>query len=171
MPDMVTLAKALGAGLPSGAIGSTEEIMAVVESRRVLQAGTFNGNALTMAAARASLTEILTPPAYAQLERIGARIVDGCRAVLDEQGITGHAVSAGARGCVALSAGPIRDHASLREYEHRGLMRLTWLHAVNRGIYVTPARPEQWTLSVTHTEDEADLYVEVFRDLVSVLTS
>jgi glutamate-1-semialdehyde 2,1-aminomutase len=170
MPDMVTLAKALGAGLPSGAIGSTEEIMAVVESRRVLQAGTFNGNALTMAAARASLTDILTPAAYIQLERIGARIVAGCRAVLDEHGITGHAVSAGARGCVAVSAGPIRDHASLRDYEHRGLMRLTWLHAVNRGIYVTPARPEQWTLSVAHTEKEADVYVEVFQDLVSVLT-
>ena len=171
MPDMVTLAKALGGGLPSGAVGSTEEIMAVVESRRVLQAGTFNGNALTMAAARANLTEILTPEAYVQLERIGARIVSGCRAVLDEHGITGHTVSAGARGCVALSGGPIRDHASLRDYEHPGLTRLTWLHAVNRSIYVTPARPEQWTLSVAHAEKDADVYVEVFRELVSSLTS
>jgi hypothetical protein len=43
-------------------------------------------------------------------------------------------MSAGARGCLALSSGPIRDHASLRDYEHRGLTRVTWLHAVNRGI-------------------------------------
>src|SRR5436190_320936 len=50
-PDIVTLAKALGGGLPSGAIGSTDEIMGALERRSVFQAGTFNGNALTMAAA------------------------------------------------------------------------------------------------------------------------
>jgi glutamate-1-semialdehyde 2,1-aminomutase len=53
MPDMVTLAKTLGAGLPSGAIGATDEVMSIVESENVFQVGTFNGNPLTMAAARA----------------------------------------------------------------------------------------------------------------------
>ena len=60
-PDMVTLAKTLGAGLPSGAIGATDEVMEVVESETVFQVGTFNGNPLTMAAARAGLLEVLTP--------------------------------------------------------------------------------------------------------------
>ncbi len=58
-PDMVTLAKTLGAGLPSGAIGATEEIMSVVEDERVYQVGTFNGNPASMAAARAGLEDVL----------------------------------------------------------------------------------------------------------------
>ena len=60
-PDMVTLAKTLGGGLPSGAIGGTEQAMSVVEDGSVYQVGTYNGNPLTMAAARASLERVLTP--------------------------------------------------------------------------------------------------------------
>ena len=60
-PDMVTLAKTLGGGLPSGAIGGSEEVMSVVEDGSVYQVGTYNGNPLTMAAARASLERVLTP--------------------------------------------------------------------------------------------------------------
>ena len=71
LPDMVTMAKALGGGLPSGAIGGTEEVMEVVEDGTVYQVGTYNGNPLTMAAARASLgegvdTRRLSPPGHAQ---------------------------------------------------------------------------------------------------------
>ena len=67
-PDLVTLAKALGGGLPVGAIGGTEEVMSVVEDGSVFQVGTYNGNPLGMAAARANLTEVLTPDAYAHLD-------------------------------------------------------------------------------------------------------
>ena len=56
LPDMVTLAKALGGGMPTGAIGGTEEVMSVVEDGSVFQVGTYNGNPLGMAAARANLT-------------------------------------------------------------------------------------------------------------------
>ena len=68
MPDMVTLAKALGGGMPIGAIGGTEEVMAVVEDGTVYQVGTYNGNPLGMAAARANLLEVLTPDAYEHLD-------------------------------------------------------------------------------------------------------
>ncbi len=61
VPDMVTLAKTLGGGLPAGAIGGSEEVMSRVEDGSVFQVGTYNGNPLTMAAARASLYEVLTP--------------------------------------------------------------------------------------------------------------
>ena len=65
LPDMVTLAKALGGGLPSGAIGATEEVMSVVEDGSVFQVGTYNGNPLSMAATRTNLLEVMTPEAYA----------------------------------------------------------------------------------------------------------
>src|SRR5215213_9824645 len=83
MPDMVTLAKALGGGMPVGAIGGSEEVMSVVEDGSVFQVGTYNGNPLGMAAARANLTEILTPDAYKHLDALNERILRGCSDVID----------------------------------------------------------------------------------------
>ena len=77
-PDMVTLAKTLGGGLPSGAIGASERVMSVVEDGSVYQVGTYNGNPLTMAASRASLEEVLTDEAYRHLEHLNGRILAGC---------------------------------------------------------------------------------------------
>ena len=84
MPDMVTLAKALGGGVPTGAIGGTEEVMSVVEDGSVYQVGTYNGNPLGMAATRANLLEVLTPEAYAHLDHLNDRILAGCEAVIEQ---------------------------------------------------------------------------------------
>src|SRR6266480_1133011 len=92
MPDMVTLAKALGGGMPVGAIGGTEEVMSVVEDGSVVQVGTYNGNPLGMAASRANLLEVLTPDAYAHLDRLNDRILAGCEAVIRKYNLPGYAV-------------------------------------------------------------------------------
>lgn len=168
-PDLVTLAKALGGGLPSGAIGGTEEVMAVVEDGSVYQVGTYNGNALTVAAARASLFDVLTPDAYTHLERLNRRMIDGCRRVLDAHGMPGYAHGIGARGCVTLSPTRIIDHATLRATQDDDLLALTWLYAINSGIFITPARPEQWTLSVAHSDEDVDAYVGFVGRLVADL--
>src|ERR671936_1063681 len=88
-PDLVTLAKALGGGTPMGAIGATEEVMRVVEDGSVYQVGTYNGNPLTMTAARASLSEVLTPEAYAHLHALNDRILKDCQEVVDRYGLPG----------------------------------------------------------------------------------
>ena len=69
VPDIVCLAKALGGGVPCGAIGGTAEVMDAITDGTYEQVGTFNGNPLTMAAAKATLLEVLTPAAYAPLRR------------------------------------------------------------------------------------------------------
>src|SRR3954466_2777080 len=79
--DLVTLAKSLGGGVPTGAIGGSEEVMRVVEDGSVYQVGTYNGNPLSMAASRASLLEVMTPEAYAGLDRLNERILSGCTEV------------------------------------------------------------------------------------------
>src|SRR4051794_24037561 len=84
VPDMVTMAKSLGGGLPTGAIGGTEEVMSVVEDGRVYQVGTYNGNPLGMAAARASLYDVLTPDAYAHLDHLNDRLLGRCTAVIEK---------------------------------------------------------------------------------------
>src|SRR4051795_5923934 len=95
MPDLITLAKALGGGVPTAAIGGTEEVMAVVEDGSVVQVGTFNGNPLGMAAARASLQEVLTPDAYEHLAHLNGRILGGCEGVIERHNLPGYAVGVG----------------------------------------------------------------------------
>jgi len=169
-PDMITLAKALGGGLPSGAIGASAEVMSVVESGAVLQAGTFNGNPLCMAAARASLLEVLTPAAYKQLDALGARMAAGLGEALAAHGLPGYALALGARGCVTFAPARIVDHASFVAQHDPALSRLTWLHGMNRGVFLAPGRPEQWTLSVAHAAEDVDAYVATFAELCAALS-
>src|SRR5436305_2109604 len=99
-PDMITLAKALSGGLPSGAIGMSEEVSRVVEDGTVYQVGTYNGNPLSMAAARANLLEVMTADAYVHLDTLNERILRGCQAVVDDHGLAAYPVGIGSKGCV-----------------------------------------------------------------------
>jgi glutamate-1-semialdehyde 2,1-aminomutase len=155
-PDMVTLAKSLGAGLPTGAVGMTPDLAATIEDDSVLHRGTLNGNPLSMAAARASLTEVLTPAAYEELERLGGRMAAGCAGVIAEHGLPAHAVGIGSKGCV---------HGHGPE-----LAELVWLWLMNRGIFVTPGRGQEWNLTVAHDDAAVDRYLEAFAALAAELT-
>jgi len=168
-PDLVTLAKALGAGMPCGAVGGSEDVMSVVEDGSVYQVGTFNGNALAMAAARASLLEVLTPGAYQHLERLSERMTGGCQRTLDRHGLPGYALGTGARGCVTLAASRITDHVPFQASQNPELSKLIWLYYMNRGVFATPARPEQWTLSIAHADAEVDAYLAVHAALLAEL--
>src|SRR3954471_7666071 len=170
VPDLVTLAKALGGGLPSGAIGGTEEVMSAVEDGRVYQVGTYNGNPLGMAATRANLLEVLTPDAYAHLDGLNDRILRGCQGVVDEFRLPAYTVGIGAKGCVTFSTEKVIDYPTFKEAQDVELTDLAWLYNMNRGIYMTPGREEEWTLSVTHDDAAVDRYVEVFRELAAELT-
>jgi glutamate-1-semialdehyde 2,1-aminomutase len=170
-PDMVTLAKTLGGGLPSGAIGGTAEIMRVVEDGTVYQVGTYNGNPLGMAASRASLLEILTPEAYRHLDDLNDRIVAGCQAVVERHNLSGYAVGIGAKGCVTFSPVPVVDYETFKANQDVPVTELAWLYNMNRGIFMTPGREEEWTLSVTHTHAAIDAYVQVFDEMAAELTA
>ena len=98
-PDLVIVGKSIAGGLPFGAWGMTDEIAAVLEQRKgpdgerfdlVATGGTIFGNALAMAAARAVMTEILTPEAYAHTQRLGARLAGGMRAAVEAHGLPWH---------------------------------------------------------------------------------
>src|SRR4051794_5411574 len=170
-PDLVTLAKALGGGLPSGAIGGSEEVMRVVEDGTVYQVGTYNGNPLGMAAARANLLDVLTPEAYAHLDHLNDRILRGCQAVVDEFRLPAYTVGIGAKGCVTFSTEKVVDYPSFKRAQDVELTELAWVYNMNRGIFMTPGREEEWTLSVTHDDAAIDRYVEVFRELASEITA
>ena len=170
-PDMVTLAKALGGGLPSGAIGGTEEVMEIVRTGKVNQVGTYNGNPLTMAAARASLFEVLTPDAYDHLNVLNDHLMTGCDAILKKYDLPGYTVGISSKGCVTFSPVEITDYESFKANQDAEITELAWLYAMNRGIYMTPGREEEWTLSVQHSIEDCDQYIAMFEELCHDLTA
>jgi glutamate-1-semialdehyde 2,1-aminomutase len=170
-PDMVTLAKALGGGLPSGAIGATEEVMTVVEDGSVYQVGTYNGNPLSMAAARANLHEVLTPAAYQHLDALNDRIVGGCQNVIDRHHLPGYSLGVASKGCVTFAPVRVIDYETFKEHQDGELCDLAWLWNMNRGIFMTPGREEEWTLSVTHSFEDVDRFVQAFDELAGELTA
>ena len=169
-PDVVTLAKALGGGFPTGAIGGSKEVFSVVEDGSVVQVGTYNGNPLGMAAVRANLLEVLTPEAYAHLDHLNDRILAGCQAVIEKYNLPGYAVGVGSKGCVTFSTAKVIDYEAFKANQDKDVSELAWLFNMNRGIFMTPGREEEWTLSVTHTDEAIDTYVAVFDEMAAELT-
>ena len=144
--------------------------MSVVEDGSVYQVGTYNENPLGMAAARANLLEVLTPEAYARLDRLNERIVSGCQRVVDEFRLPGYALGVGSKGCVTFAPEEIVDYETFKAHQDAELSELAWLYNMNRGVFMTPGREEEWTLSVTHTDEAVDHYVAVFAELAAELT-
>jgi glutamate-1-semialdehyde 2,1-aminomutase len=169
--DLVTLAKTLGGGLPAGAIGGSEEVFDVVERGSVYQVGTYNGNPLAMAAARASLLEVLTPAAYEHLEAIGERLLTGCQDVIDRYGLPGYSVGVGAKGCVTFSPERIVDYDTFKAHQDGEVSELAWLYNMNRRVFMTPGREEEWTLSVLHSPEDCDTFVAAFEEMAADLTA
>ncbi len=169
-PDIVTLGKALGGGTPVSAVGATSTVFSTVATGSVLQAGTFNGNALGMAVARRNLETVLTEQAYEELTDISSRHFASCREALLASGLAGHGARAGARGFFALSAEAARDHRDVAQAHPADLGRLAWFYLMNRGVYTTPARPFQWVVGLAHGDAELARYASAFADFLSDLS-
>jgi glutamate-1-semialdehyde 2,1-aminomutase len=170
-PDVVCLAKAICGGLPGGAVGMTDELGALVASGKVRQQGTFNGNPLVMAAAEATLCEVLTDEGYAKLHKLNEDLMAGCERIIAEYGLPAHTVGMGSKGCVVFSGEPIREYRDYLTKIHHELTNLAWLYHMNNGIFMTPGEDEEWTLSVLHTDGDLGRYLEVFETFARDVTS
>ena len=170
-PDIITLAKATCGGYPGGAIGMTEELAEHVTSGRVHQYGTFNGNPLVMAAAEATLTEVLVDDAYAELEAMNDKLLGRCNEVIERHGLPAYTQGLGAKGCVIFSPEPLREYRDYLTKVDADLSTLAWLYHMNHGIFMTPGVEEEWTLSIAHTDDDLDHYIAAFEKFASDVTS
>ena len=171
VPDLIALAKATGGGTPIGAVLGTDEIMAQISDGTVAQIGTFNGNPLTMAAAEATLTQVLTESAYRRLDEVGQRILDGCQDVCDRYELPAYAVGVASKGCVMFAEERVVDYRSYAQHFNDQLNYLGWLYHMVNGVYMTPGADEQWTLSVAHSDAEIDHYVAVFEEFAKDVTT
>jgi len=164
VPDLIALAKAIGGGLPCGAVGGRADVMAVIDQKRVVQSGTFNGNPLTMAAAHATLFEILTPSAYAHFEALAETLQGGLEAVIAEHALPFHVTTLGARGSVTFTKDRVRNYRDYLEID-KTLAYLSWLYQCNRGVLMAPGAEENWTLSVQHSQEDVQRYVDNFAEM------
>ncbi len=170
LPDLVALAKSIGGGLPLGAFGGRQEYMDTITSGKVLHLGTYNGNPLCMAAAKAVLGEVCTPEVTtATIERNG-RLHDAIEGIIDGAGLPAHTVQFGAKGCVTWAETPIRNYRDYKATDF-DLAFAQWIHGINRGILLPPGLDEQWLISVMHSEDDAMNYADVFAEFVAELVS
>jgi glutamate-1-semialdehyde 2,1-aminomutase len=173
-PDMVGLGKAVGGGLPLGVYGMTAELKdafergASVTGRQgeLATGGTMFGNALSMAAARAVLTEVLSAEAYARAAALGAELADGLEAAVDAAGLPWKVQRLGPRSGISFSGRLARNAAEADADEQPELNALLRLYLANRGVWeaISTAGP---AMSVDATRDDVGTYVAAFEEFVT----
>jgi glutamate-1-semialdehyde 2,1-aminomutase len=133
------------------------------------QVGTFNGNPLTMAAARATLTEIMDANAYDHLARLQRRMVEGVEKIIEKYELSAYPLAFGAKGSVTFAPEPVRNYRDFLAVDER-LSHCHWLFQHNGGVFLPPwGKAEQWLLSVQHADEDADRFVENFESFAEAV--
>ena len=174
-PDLFTIGKAIAGGVPAGALGTSAAI-----AERILGdpaadledtggvGGTLAGNALSLAAARAALTEVLTPAAFDHAIAVATRLREGIEGVIAEQDLPWHVLQLGARVEYRFSPDPPRNGTESHAVGHPELERYLHLHALNRGVLITPFH-NMLLASPATSFDDADRHTELFAEAVAAL--
>ena len=167
-PDAVTLGKAIGGGVPIGAYGVSAELaerIAAAEDADLEDTGgvggTLAGNALSLAATRATLEEVLTPAAFEHMTALRERFVQGAEAALAERGVPWTVVSLGARAEYRFCPEPPRTGAESAAVADRAVEEFLHLYLLNRGVLITPFHNMALMCPAT-TEAEVDRHTVAF---------
>jgi glutamate-1-semialdehyde 2,1-aminomutase len=164
-PDLITLGKAIGGGVPISAIAGKRKIMETIVPGVVSHAGTFNSNPLCVAAGIATLSEVLTKNAMDKAARLSEALAKGYQNTIEDKGLTAHMSQAGLSGAIAFSARPVTDWRSFQACD-TGKWFAYCFAMMNRGIIPAgPSPDEQWTVSVVHTQDEVEEHLEAFKEI------
>lgn len=154
-PDLTTLGKVVGGGLPMAVYGGRRDIMSqIAPTGPVYQAGTLSGNPLAMAAGHATLT-VLTPALHARIEKRTSRFATGLRLLAERAGFPMQTGSAGSMWGYFFSATPVR---SLEQAKKSDVARMRgFFHAALRnGVYLAPSAFEAGFMSAAHGDDVID---------------
>ena len=179
-PDFVSSGKSVAAGVPFGTYGMTDEVASVLDQEKtpegerehgeVATGGTLFGNALSMAAARAVLEEVLTDEAYAHTAELGGRLAAGMRAAVEKAGLPWYVHHLYPRAGTVFAPEPPRDARSAIAVENQLLTRLIRIWLANRGVWeaIVGAGP---VVPVPGTGEDVDAYVDAYGSLLERLTS
>ncbi len=177
-PDLLVVGKSVGGGVPSGAYGVTEDVAAAVEARTESGeadivdvggvGGTLAGNALSTAAMRATLGEVLTPEAHERMVDLGTRFTEGVRAVIDELDLPWSVSQVGARAEYRFARPAPRTGEEAAGAADDDLDAYLHLALCNRGILVTPFHTMA-LMCPTSTEEDVDRHTTNFREVAGAL--
>jgi glutamate-1-semialdehyde 2,1-aminomutase len=164
-PDLITLGKAIGGGVPISAVAGKRKIMETIVPGIVSHAGTFNSNPLCVAAGIVTLGKVLTKPAMNRAARFSQTLAKGYQDIIDDEGLTAHMSQAGLSGAVAFSSKPVTDWRSFQACD-TGKWFAYCFAMMNRGIIPAgPSPDEQWTVSVVHTKEDIEKHLEAFKQV------
>ena len=166
-PDLITLAKSIGGGVPLAAFGGKKKYMDFVTNGKMAHFGTFNGNPLAMAGVRA-IDRLCSDQALADAEMLNQQALDRISEIITEYQLPAHTVGFGVKGCVTWSTQPVRNYRDYKATDFT-VAEAHWLFALNRGIITPPGLDEQWLISLAHGQTEIDLLVEDFREFAKAL--
>jgi glutamate-1-semialdehyde 2,1-aminomutase len=174
-PDLLTIGKTLGAGVPSAAYGMTQRVAdRVVASTLWREAdvggigGTLAGNALSFAAMRATLGEILTDEAFVRMEELAIRFTEGVETVIGSNELPWHIVRLGCRAEYLFRPNPARDGVEAAAGQDEELDSFIHLFLLNRGILLTPFH-NMALMSPATTAEDVDRHSAVFGEAVDEL--
>jgi glutamate-1-semialdehyde 2,1-aminomutase len=169
LPDMTTLGKIIGGGLPVGAFGGRADIMDQLSPLGpVYQAGTLSGNPLAMAAGITTLRLLLEPGVYEKLDGLTARLIEGLDNVFTRHGVAHQATQRGSMFGFFFTGEPVVDLTSAKTADVAFYGR--FFHAMlERGIYFAPSQFEAGFLSTAHDEAAIDRTVAAADDAIAVL--
>ena len=180
--DFLTIGKAIAAGVPLAAYGMSVEVASLIappeEARMVSGAvvdevatgGTLFANALSMAAGRAALTEVLTKEAFERTAALGEQMAGGLRAEIERAGLGWSVTQIGAHAYYFFQPQPPRDGAASRASDNPDLRALMRVFMVNRGVWESG----WWlgpTVSAAHKPEDVDRYLGVFGELLGELVN
>lgn len=167
-PDLTTLGKIIGGGLPVGAFGGRRDIMDCVSPLGpVYQAGTLSGNPVAMAAGLAQLRELEATDAYARLEALGARLEEGVRGILHDLSHPLTFKRSGSMWCLFFTERDVTDLDSAMSGDF-GLFRRYFLSMLEQGVYVAPSPYETGFISTAHGEADIDATIAAMRRALTV---
>jgi glutamate-1-semialdehyde 2,1-aminomutase len=175
-PDLLTIGKAIAGGIPAAAYGTTEEVserigdyLATLETSDVGGiGGTLAANALSLAAAHATLERVLTDEAFERMTEIAERYESGVNEVIASHGVPWNSVRLGCRVEYHFQATPPHNGSEAVAADDRTLGRYMHLHALNRGILLTPFHNMALMCPAT-TESDIDQHTEAFAEAVADL--
>jgi len=168
-PDVTTMGKVIGGGLPVGAYGGRKDIMQMVApAGPMYQAGTLSGNPLAMTAGIETLKKLKAGDSYGQLDRMTKKLING---ILDAGKAAGHAVCGGhISGMFGFffCEGPVNNFADATKSDTEKFGR--WHRAMlNRGIYLAPSQYEAGFMSLAHTEEDIDKTIAAAKEVFATL--
>jgi glutamate-1-semialdehyde aminotransferase len=174
-PDAVVLGKTIGAGIPAGAFGMSSALAERIAKSVRLEhidvggvGGTLAGNALSMAAIRATLTEVLTEEAFERMEKISTVWTKDVQEIIDEFNIPWQVSRLGCRAEYSFRSTAPRTGKEAADADDFALQQYLQLHAINRGVLMTPFH-NMALISPATTMEDVKRHTEHFRDAAKAL--